>query len=217
MTVSIRVKSFSVAAKRSVTEREPLGRALIASTAAAMIDEVGVENLTMRSVAARLGVSAMALYHHVEDKDELLRMVGDDLLGQVELPDPDSGDWRELFTAIVSAAMEALRSMPGVSSVLLSSKLLPNARGMLLYCIQLFERTGLDRDAAREAYAAVHQLVLGRLLVEESANFQLRQATQPDDEIRDYVAKLRSPNSFESALSALLDHYLPPPRRHRPR
>lgn len=206
-----------MAAKRTVSERAPLGRALIASVAAEMIDEVGVENLTMRSVAARLGVSAMALYHHVEDKAELLRMVGDDLLGQIELPEPDSGDVRELFITIVRATMDALRSVPGLSSVLLASKLLPNAREILLYCIHLFERAGLDRDAAREAYAAVHQLVLGRLLVEESSNFQLSRAAQPDDEIRDYVAKLRSPSSFDSALSALLDEYLPPKRRRRSR
>jgi TetR/AcrR family transcriptional regulator, tetracycline repressor protein len=206
-----------MAAKRSVTERAPLDRALIASTAAEVIDEVGVENLTMRSMAARLGVTAMALYHHVEDKDELLRMVGDDLLGQIELPDPDSGDWRELFTAIVTAAMDALRSVPGLSSVLLTSKLLPNARKIILFCIHQFERAGLDRDAAWEAYAAVHQLVLGRLLVEESPNFQLSLTPHGDDEIRDYVAKLRSPASFDSALSALLDHYLPPGHRRRAR
>lgn len=203
-----------MAAKKSVKDRAPLGRALIASTAAAMIGEVGVENLTMRSVAARLGVSAMALYHHVEDKDELLRMVGDDLLGEIDLTDPDSGDGRELFIAIVTEAMDALRSMPGLSSVLLTSKLLPNAREMLLYCIDLFERAGLGRDAAREAYAGVHQLVLGRLLVEESANFQLGRA-QPDAEIREYIAKLQSPASFEVALAALLDQFLPARRRRR--
>ena len=204
-----------MAAKRSTTERTPLDRALIASTAAQMIDESGVENLTMRSVAARLGVSAMALYYHVNDKDELLRMIGDDILARIPLPDPGSGDWRELFTDLVSATMDALRSVPGLSSVLLTSKLLPNAREMVLYSIELFERAGLDRDAAREAYAAVHQLVLGRLLVEESANFQLSRAAQPDDEIRDYVAKLRSHGSFDSALSALLDHYQPRRRRSR--
>jgi TetR/AcrR family transcriptional regulator, tetracycline repressor protein len=204
-----------MAAKRSVGERAPLDRELIASTAAEIIDEHGVESLTMRSVAARLDVSAMALYHHVEDKDELLRMVGDDLLGQIDLPDPNSGDWRELFTDIVTAAMDALHSVPGLSAVLLTSKLLPNARSIIRFCIHQFERAGLDRDAAWEAYAAVHQLVLGRLLVEESPNFQLGPTAHGDDEIRDYVAKLRSRASFESAMSALLDHYLPRGRRAR--
>jgi TetR/AcrR family tetracycline transcriptional repressor len=206
-----------VATKKSVKVRAPLGRPLIASTVAEMIDELGVESVTMRSVAARLGVSAMALYHHVEDKDEFLRLVGDDLLGRVELPDPDSGDWRELFTDVVTATMDALRTVPGLSSVLLTSKLLPNARKILLFCIHQFERAGLDRDAARVAYAAVHQLALGRLLVEESPNFQLSRGRHADDEIRDYVATLRRPDSFENALSALLDHYFPPPRRRRSR
>lgn len=206
-----------MATRRPVNERAPLDRTLIASTAAEMIDEVGVENLTMRAVAARLGVSAMALYHHVDDKDELLRMVGDDLLGQIELPDPDSGDVREVFTTVVAATFDVLRSVPGLNSVLLTSKLLPNARRMLLFSVQLFQRAGLDHDAAWEAYAAVHQLVLGRLVVEESANFQLGPTTHRDDEIREYVRKLHSPASFERALSTLLDHYLSPPRRRHPR
>ncbi|MGH3674325.1 MAG: TetR/AcrR family transcriptional regulator [Mycobacterium sp.] len=206
-----------MATRNSAEERQPLGRALIASTAAEMIDEVGVDNLTMRAVAARLGVSAMALYHHVEDKDELVRMVGDDLLGRIELPDPDSGHWRDVFMSIATTSMDTLLSVPGLSSVLLTSKLLPNARRLVLFCIYQFERAGLDKDAAREAYAGVHQLVLGRLIVEESANFQLSSTPHPDDEIRDYMVKLRSRATFESAQSALLDHYLPSPRPRRSR
>ena len=81
-----------MAGKKSASARAALDRERIAATAMEVIDEVGVEKLTMRAVAARLDVSAMALYHHVEDKDELLRLVGDDVLGHIELPDPDSGD-----------------------------------------------------------------------------------------------------------------------------
>lgn len=163
-----------MATNKAVRERAPLDRHRIAATAMAMIDEVGVEKLTMRAVAARLDVSAMALYHHVEDKNELLRLVGDDILGQVNLPDPDVGDWRELFTSISMASVDALLSVPGVSSVLLSSKMLPNARRLVLFCIHQFERAGLDLETAREVYAGVQTLVLGRLLIEESANSTLR-------------------------------------------
>jgi TetR/AcrR family transcriptional regulator, tetracycline repressor protein len=194
-----------VASKNSVRERTPLDRARIAATALEMIEEVGVDRLTMRAVAARLDVSAMALYHHVEDKEELLRLVGDDILGHVELPDPDSGDWRDLFTAVSMAAVDALLAVPGFSSVLLTSKMLPNARRMILFCIHQFERGGLDREAAQEIYAGVQTLVLGRLLIEETANFKLSPAPHPDDEIRDYIVKLRSLASFYGALSALVD------------
>lgn len=201
---------------KSVAERAPLGRALISSTAADLIDELGVDKLTMRALAERLGVSAMALYHHVEDKDELVRMVGDDLLGRIELPDPDSGSWRALITAILDASHQALLSVPGLSAVLLTSKMLPNARRLVLFCIYQFERAGLDHEAAQKAYAGLHQLSLGRLIVEESANFQVHATLHPDDEIREYVTTMHSRSSFDEAVAALLDHYDRPPRRTRP-
>ena len=86
-----------MAKRRSAIERAPLTRELIAAEAADLIREEGLEALTMRTVATSLGVSAMALYHHVEDKDEIIRLVGDDILAKIDLPDPESGDWRELL------------------------------------------------------------------------------------------------------------------------
>jgi AcrR family transcriptional regulator len=198
-----------VATKKPVAVRTPVDRQRIAATAREMIDEVGVEKVTMRAVAGRLGVSAMALYHHVEDKDELLRLVGDDILGHLDVPDPESGDWRELFTSVSMAAVDALLAVPGLSSVLLTSKMLPNARRLVGFCIRQFERAGLDREAAQEAYAGVQTLVLGRLLIEESANFRLSSAPHPDDEIRDYIVKLRSRETFCRTLAALVDSSLP--------
>jgi AcrR family transcriptional regulator len=194
-----------MAGKRTAGVRAPLDRERIAATAREMIDELGVEKLTMRAVAGRLDVSAMALYHHVEDKDELLRLVGDDILGHIELPDPDSGNWRELFTSISMAAVDALLEVPGLSSVLLSSKMLPNARRLVTFCIHQFERAGLSHAVAQEVYAGVHTLVLGRVLIEENANFHLSSTPHPDDEIRDYIATLRSRDSFYRGLVALAD------------
>ncbi|BBZ27311.1 hypothetical protein MMAD_16060 [Mycolicibacterium madagascariense] len=194
-----------MADKKPSAVRAPLDRPRIAATAMEMIDEVGVEKLTMRAVAARLDVSAMALYHHVEDKDELLRLVGDDVLGHVELPDPDSGDWRELFVSTSMAAVDALLEVRGLSPVLLTSKMLPNARRLVKFCIHQFERGGLSRAAAQEVYAGVQTLVLGRLLIEESSNFHVSATPHPDDEIRDYIATLRSRAAFYGALTALAD------------
>lgn len=199
-----------MATKNTASVRTPLDRELIAATAMELIKEVGVDKLTMRAVAGRLHVSAMALYHHVEDKDELLRLVGDDVLGHIVLPDPDSGDWRELFTSISMAAVDALLEVRGLSSVLLSSKLLPNARRLVKFCIYQFERGGLSHTAAQEVYAGVHTLVIGRLLVEESAIFHVSPTPHPDDEIRDYGMTLRSRATFQRALNALADRTTSP-------
>jgi len=196
-------------AKRVPAIRAPLDRARLALTALEMIDEVGVEGLTMRSVAARVDVSVMALYYHVTDKDELLRLVGDVVLGRIELPDPDSGDWRELFTSVTMAVVDALLEIPGLSPVLLSSKMLPNARQLMRFGIHQLERGGLSSAAAQKVYAGVQTLTLGRLLIEENASYRVSPTPNPDNEIRDYVATLRSRDSFYEALTALVDRKVP--------
>lgn len=65
----------------------------IAEAAIAVIDDVGYEGFTMRSVANALGVTPMALYHHVKDKAGLAGLIVDVIMREVALP-PTSGDWR---------------------------------------------------------------------------------------------------------------------------
>lgn len=208
-----------MAKRRSAIERAPLTRELIAAEAADLIREEGLEALTMRTVATSLGVSAMALYHHVEDKDEIIRLVGDDILAKIDLPDPESGDWRELLIEAVTATHEALLSVPGMVSVMLTRKLLPNARRILFFCIRQFERAGLSAEEAKLAYAGLHQLSIGRLLVESSSNFEMHTHVSADDDLIVYMDALHSRAAFEEALTGLLDHYTPsaPRRRSTPR
>jgi AcrR family transcriptional regulator len=204
-----------VAKRRNAVERAPLTRELIAAEAADLIREAGLEALTMRTVAATLGVSAMALYHHVEDKDEIIRLVGDDILAKIDLPDPESGDWRELLIEAVTTSHEALLSVPGMVSVLLTRKLLPNARRLLFFCIRQFERAGLSGEEAKLAYAGLHQLSIGRLLVESSSNFVVHTHVSTDDELIAYMDALHSRAAFEEALTGLLEHYTPSAPRRR--
>jgi TetR/AcrR family transcriptional regulator, tetracycline repressor protein len=200
-----------VAKRRTVVERVPLTRALIASVAADLIKAEGIDALTMRTVAAKLGVSAMALYHHVSDKDEIIRLVGDDILAHIQLPDPDSGDWRVLLTDAVHATHDALLSVPGMTTVMLTRTLLPNARRLLFFCIGQFERAGLNAEEAKLAYAGLHQLSIGRLMVETSSKFDTHTQVTVDDDLLIYMEALHSRASFDEALAGLLDHYTPSP------
>lgn len=69
--------------------RRPLiSREDILNATLALADERGLAAVSMRAVAARLGVTAMSLYHHVRDKDDLLDGLVERLL--VELSPPDS-------------------------------------------------------------------------------------------------------------------------------
>jgi AcrR family transcriptional regulator len=58
-------------------------RDAILDAALALLDEDGDAGLTMRALAARLGVTPMSLYHHVTDRAGLLRALSDRLYGDV--------------------------------------------------------------------------------------------------------------------------------------
>src|SRR5258708_34542801 len=66
--------------------RPPLDPERIAREALALIDEAGLEELSMRALAGRLGVEAMSLYHHVSNKDTLLDLVMELLVAEVAIP-----------------------------------------------------------------------------------------------------------------------------------
>jgi TetR/AcrR family transcriptional regulator, tetracycline repressor protein len=59
-----------------------------------MLDQTGLDDLTIRSLARHLGVSPMALYNHVADKEDLLRGVAEEFLASMVFSD-DHPDWRE--------------------------------------------------------------------------------------------------------------------------
>lgn len=73
--------------RRTPGRRAGLGREQVLVAARELLTERGSAGLTMRALAARLGVAPNALYSHVADKTELVDLVLDDVLGGVPLPD----------------------------------------------------------------------------------------------------------------------------------
>lgn len=59
---------------------------MVIAVAMRLIAERGAAGLSMRSLAAALGVTPMALYNHVRNKDELIDAMLDEALGRVEVP-----------------------------------------------------------------------------------------------------------------------------------
>ena len=74
-----------MAAKKGQTAvREPLTRARVLAAATELADRDGLEAVTMRRLAADLGVEAMSLYHHVRDKQGLLEGLVEAVIAEVE-------------------------------------------------------------------------------------------------------------------------------------
>lgn len=78
---------------RADEKRVPVTRERVMRAAFALADRSGIEAVTMRAVAKRLGVEAMSLYKHVESKDEILDGLIDHVMSEMQ-PPPPSPDWR---------------------------------------------------------------------------------------------------------------------------
>jgi TetR/AcrR family transcriptional regulator, tetracycline repressor protein len=98
----------SAAGPRRGPGRPPrIDRDRIVRAAAQLAAESGAEQVTMTSVAERLGVAMPALYYHVGSRDELLGLVGTSVFEGIEVPDADSwDDWLVAFARALRACAQ---------------------------------------------------------------------------------------------------------------
>src|SRR5437763_13866566 len=93
---SVRVQCTHPAPKLEASHgmTEPkLTRAAIVDTAITLADEEGLDGLSMRHIAERMGVGAMSLYRHVANKDELLALMTDEISARNPYPSPEGKNW----------------------------------------------------------------------------------------------------------------------------
>jgi AcrR family transcriptional regulator len=98
--------------------RRQLTRQRVVAEALAVIAEQGVQALTMRSLATRLGVVPGALYRHVRNKQQLHDLLLDGVLAEVDLRlDPSLG-WTEQLKVLAHRLRRVLEQHPGVAGIL---------------------------------------------------------------------------------------------------
>jgi AcrR family transcriptional regulator len=88
--------------------RARLTRAGVLEAALALADAGGVESLSMRRVAAKLGVEPMSLYAHVAGKDDLVDGLVDIVVAEIEATAPGSADWRTAMRTRALSLRDAL-------------------------------------------------------------------------------------------------------------
>src|SRR5215218_78242 len=98
--------------------RPQLTRQRVVAEALAVIAEDGVQALTMRSLAARLGVVPGALYHHVRNKQQLQDLVLDGVLAEVDVHLDPSLTWPQQLKALAHRLRQVLEDHPGVAAIL---------------------------------------------------------------------------------------------------
>ena len=97
--------------------RTSLSRELVLRTALALIDEGGLEALSMRQLGAKLGVEAMSLYNHVASKDDIIDGALDLVVEEIAIP-AVGDDWKQAMKERASSAREAFNRHPWASALM---------------------------------------------------------------------------------------------------
>ncbi|RKS05128.1 TetR family transcriptional regulator [Nocardiopsis sp. Huas11] len=201
--------------------RAPLTRDRVLDAGVALADAEGIGALSMRRLGRELGVEAMSLYNHVDGKTDLLDGMLDRVVGEIELPEGDTG-WRDQARRRAISAHEALMRHPWAAS-LWTSSLNPGPRRMRYMDVALRSLRAADFTPGLldRAFHTIEDHLVGHALqalgfpldpdeMEEAGERVLRSfpvETYPDlaAHIRYHVESKDQGGGFEFGLDLILD------------
>jgi AcrR family transcriptional regulator len=204
------------------TVRERLTRERVVGAALRIMDAEGLDAVTMRRIGRDLGVEAMSLYNHVENKDDLVRGILDLVEGEIEGPEAGR-DWKaELHRSVVSAH-ETFSRHPWAAQIWMSSprgggRGMRRAEAMLRY----LREAGFPEGLTYHAFHVLNAYSLGYTLQESSFGFDIEQIERmaarflrdfPTDEypyLAEHIRQHTEPGehrhgNFEFGLDLVLD------------
>ncbi len=145
---------------------EPLSLDEIIDGALNILLESGLEGLTMRAVATRLGVTPMAVYHYIDDKEDLLRLAAERVsmrCGPLVLMDDD---WESSLKSHLIAIWHELSLYPGLGSYMIGQANLGVTPESLAQGIRFFEDAGFRPQTAHMAWSFAMTYIHGRISVD---------------------------------------------------
>jgi AcrR family transcriptional regulator len=201
---------------------KPLTRERVLQAALALVDREGLDALSMRRLAKQLGVEAMSLYNHVQNKADVVAGVLD--LVAAEVDSPSAGlDWRTELRERALATYEMFVRRPWAARVWMSTaRLNPDHFAHADALLRLLREAGLPPDAVYRAYHVLEGYTLGYAMQRLELPYDEPQIKElagriidefPAERYPDLAAHMRrhlephdaETGSFEFGLDLLLD------------
>lgn len=155
--------------RRRPGPRRSLDETQVVDAALDLLDGGGAGALSIRAVAARLGVNPNAIYTYVADRAALERAVVERVLAEAGLErlSPSGRSWRTRVLGYAAAVRRALLRHPGAVPLFMTAPMTgPNALAVGERLLEALHDGGIDADDAARATYAVIVLVLGSVALE---------------------------------------------------
>jgi AcrR family transcriptional regulator len=168
---------------KSVRKAKPRARLrveTIVKAATKLVDRKGAAALSMRTLAAELGVEAMSLYNHVASKDALLDLIAEAVLADMPNQIDTTLPWIERIRVLAKSFRQMALQHPGAFALVFTRQLrTPSAFSRLETGLSILEEAGFDGEDAVHAMRAFVAYQGGSLLREVGSSALLG-ATPPD-------------------------------------
>ncbi|MFC4068930.1 TetR/AcrR family transcriptional regulator C-terminal domain-containing protein [Actinoplanes subglobosus] len=181
-----------------------LDRQRIIAEAVALLDTDGLDGVTTRKLAARLGVQSPTLYWHVPNKAALVTAIADAILDQefAEMaPPPPEQPWQEWLTGLATRLRRALLAHPDGARVVSAAQLSATMAAISELAMSTLVAHGIPLRQARVIVLTVERFTVGHVLEE--------QAPRPDAEALRSFDMAAFTERHPTAIAAITDYFEP--------
>ncbi|MDF3151792.1 TetR/AcrR family transcriptional regulator C-terminal domain-containing protein [Mesorhizobium sp. XAP10] len=161
--------SVSLQPVQQASSEPPLSRERIVATAVELLDAQGIDGLTMRRLADRLGSGVMSLYWHVDNKEDVFDLAVDSVLEHRGSPETgESPDWRGDVVHMLEDWRARMLRHPWSASLLPRRALGRNILGRLEMLSKTLSRAGVADADLNAAIWSLWNYVMGATLTRAS-------------------------------------------------
>jgi AcrR family transcriptional regulator len=187
--------------------RRRLSRDQVLSTAIDRADQVGLDAMTMRSLAEELGVAPMALYNHVANKEDLIDAMVDVVFGEIGVPS-GGGDWKTAMRRRATSVRDALLRHRWAIG-LMESRRRPGPANLRHHdaVIGRLRAAGFSVEMAAHAYSLLDSYIYGFALTKMNLPFK------STEEVGDVAQAMLQPfpvNEYPNLVEFLIEHVMKP-------
>jgi AcrR family transcriptional regulator len=197
-------------AKRAAKRRAALTRERILRAAISLADRDGIESLSMRKLGRKLGVEAMSLYNHCQNKVDMLDGMVDIVFGEIDLP-ANGVDWQIAMRQRAISARQALLRHPWAIG-LMESRAAPGPKTLRHHDSVLgsLRKAGFSIDMAAHAYSILDGYIYGFTLTELTLPFSNSEGTAAVAEIAGNILEGFKPGEYPYLAEMAIDRATKP-------
>jgi len=144
-----------------------LDRARIVAEAVALLDAEGLENVTLRKLAARLGVQAPTLYWHIPNKAALITAIAEEILATPPAPITPSERWQDWLIGLAAGLRRALLAHPDGARIISMAQMSRNMASLSELAMSTLVARGIALRQARVTVLTVERVTIGFVLEEQ--------------------------------------------------